>query len=37
MFEKIAHRDTAKIKKSQIFALFKNETSYEDFFCPQAF
>ena len=37
MAKKVAHRDTAKIKKSQIFALFENETSYEDFFFPQSF
>ena len=35
--KKVALRDIAKIEKSQIFVLFENEVSYEDFFCPQVF
>ena len=38
MFKKrVALRDISKIEKSQIFVLFENEVSYEDFFCPQVF
>ena len=33
----LALRDIAKIEKSQIFVLFENEASYEEFFCPQVF
>ena len=29
--KKVGHRDTAKNEKSQIFVLFENEASYEDF------
>ena len=35
--KEVALRDIAKIEKSQIFVLFENEVSYEDFFCPQLF
>ena len=35
--EKVALRHIAKIEKSQIFVLFENEASYEDFFWPQVF
>ena len=35
--KKVALRDIAKNEKSQIFVLFENEASYEDFFCPQVF
>ena len=35
--KKVALRDIAKTEKSQIFVLFENEASYEDFFCPQVF
>ena len=30
--KKVAQRDIAKTDQSQIFVLFENETSYEDFF-----
>ena len=33
--KKVVLRDIAKIEKSQIFDIFKNEASYEDFCCPQ--
>ena len=33
--KKVALCDIAKSEKSQIFVLFENEASYEDFFCPQ--
>ena len=32
--KKVAQRDIAKTDQSQIFVLFENETSYEDFFLP---
>ena len=35
--KKVALRDIAKIEKSQIFVLFENEASYEDFVCSQVF
>ena len=35
--KKVALHDIAKIEKSQIFILFENEISYEEFFCPQMF
>ena len=35
--KKVALHDIAKIEKSQIFVLFENEASYEDFFCPHVF
>ena len=35
--KEVALPDIAKIKKSQIFVLFENEASYEDFFYPQVF
>ena len=35
--KKVGLCDITKIKKSQIFVLFENEPSYEDFFCPQVF
>ena len=37
MFKKVALRDVAKIKKSQIFVLFEYEASYEDFFAHKCF
>ena len=30
-FKKVALRDISKIEKSEIFVLFENEASYEDF------
>ena len=35
--KKVALCDIVKIEKSQIFVLFENEASYEEFFCPQVF
>ena len=32
MLKKVALRDIRKIEKSQLFALFENEASYEHFF-----
>ena len=29
--------DITRIEKPQIFVLFENEASHEDFFCPQVF
>ena len=35
--KKVPFRDISNIEKSQIFVLFENEASYEEFFCPQMF
>ena len=35
--KKVALCDIAKIEKSQIFVLFENEASYEDFFACKGF
>ena len=35
--KKAALHDIAKIEKSQIFVLFENEASYEDFFAHKCF
>ena len=35
--KKVVLCDIAKIEKLQIFVLFENKASYEDFFCPQVF
>ena len=35
--KKVGHRDTAKNEKAQIFVLFENEASYEDFFACKCF
>ena len=35
--KKVAFRDISNIEKSQIFVLFENEASYEEFVCPQMF
>ena len=35
--KKVALHDIVKIEKSQIFVLFENEASYEDFFCSKVF
>ena len=37
--KKVALRDIAEIEKSEIFVLFENEASYEDYFSifPQVF
>ena len=35
--KKVALCDIAKIEKSQIFVLFENEASYEDFFAHKCF
>ena len=37
MLKKVALRDMAKIKKSQIFVLFENEASCKDFFRLEVF
>ena len=34
MLKKVVLHDIAKIEKSQIFVLFENEDSYEEFFLP---
>ena len=35
--KKVPFRDISNIEKLQLFVLFENEASYEEFFCPQMF
>ena len=37
MLKEVVLRDIAKIEKLQIFVLFENEASYEDFFAHKCF